>query len=142
MEVAEFRDGKTQSRISTAVVESSGEEYAGLGCIMEQAMDRDSVGERTIEEASDEDTNQARMAMLAIWGMQGTECVMQMRKRLLELEGVVSAVIDLPQPQCGLCSALAFVDYVPTKTDVHQLVRTLVEAGSDGSEQCRVAIIR
>ncbi len=97
-------------------------------------MDQDCRVEPLQKSVRDEDFDEAHMATLAIWGMGCPNCAMRVRNSLLTLDGVVSADIDLER-------GLAFVDYVPTKTDLHALVLAVSGAGNDGRHNYRAAVI-
>ncbi len=113
-------------------------------------MDQDCYIEPLRKQVSYEDADEARMATLAIWGLDSPNCATRVRNSSLRLEGVVSADVDFARPEWGNCLAFAFVDYVPAKMDVHALVRAVAEAGEDGRQNpkgwpeghYRAAIIR
>lgn len=77
---------------------------------------------------------EAHMAILAVWGMGCPNCAMRVRNGLLSLDGVVSADIDLER-------GLAYVDYLPTETDLHALILAIAAAGNDGRHNYRASII-
>ncbi len=81
-----------------------------------------------------EEVNRARPAILAIWGMGCVNCAMRVHNGLLRLDGVVSADIDLER-------GLAYVDYIPSKTNLHALVLAVADLGSDGMHHYRAEII-
>ncbi len=97
-------------------------------------MDQDCHVEPLQKSFSDEDFDEAHMATLAIWGMGCPNCAMRVRNSLLRLDGVVSADIDFER-------GLAFVDYVPTKTDPHALILAVASAGDDGRHNYHAASI-
>jgi copper chaperone CopZ len=98
------------------------------------SMDHDCRVERLQKNVNDGDLNEARMATLAIWGMDCHNCVTRVRNSLLRLDGAVSADIDFER-------GLAFVDYVPTKTDPHALILAVASAGDDGRHNYYAALI-
>lgn len=77
------------------------------------------------KEFSPNDLNDAVIVRLAVEGMGCVNCATRVRNSLLTVEGVVSADVDWQ-------SGLAFVDYVPAKTNVATLVRAVAAAGNDG----------
>lgn len=81
-----------------------------------------------------EELREAHMAILAVWGMGCPNCAMRVRNGLVGLDGVVSADIDLER-------GLAFVDYLPAKTDLHALILAVAAAGNDGRHNYRASII-
>ncbi len=83
---------------------------------------------------SEEEANEAQMAFLAIMGMGCPNCVTRVRNSLLNIEGVVSADIDLER-------GLAFVDYIPAKTTTRALIGAVSEAGNDNRHKYRAVVI-
>jgi copper chaperone CopZ len=81
-----------------------------------------------------EELREAHMAILAVWGIGCPNCAMRVRNGLVGLDGVVSADIDLER-------GLAFVDYLPAKTDLHALILAVAAAGNDGRHNYRASII-
>lgn len=90
--------------------------------------------EPIVKRASPEDRREAHMAILAVWGMGCLNCAARVRNGLLGLDGVVSADIDLER-------GLAYVDYIPARTDLHALILAVAAAGNDGRHQYRASII-
>lgn len=88
----------------------------------------------TTQPASADEINDARMATLAIWGMGCRNCGTRAQNALLALEGVVSAAVDWER-------GLAYVDYVPTKTNLHALILAVAGAGDDERHNYRAEII-
>ena len=86
------------------------------------------------KEISIEDRNAAEMIILAVWGLGCENCANRVRNSLLKLEGVVSADI-------GLAHVLALVDYLPSKTNLSEIVRAVAAAGNDGRHHYRAEII-
>lgn len=86
------------------------------------------------KEISVEDRNAAQMTILAVWGLGCENCANRVRNSLLQLEGVVSADI-------GLAHGLALVDYIPSKTNLQDIVLAVAAAGNDGRHHYRAEII-
>lgn len=83
---------------------------------------------------SPEDLSEAHLATLAVWGMGCPNCANRVRNGLLGLDGVVSAAIDLER-------GLAFVDYVPARANLHDLILAVAAAGNDGRHDYRAVVI-
>lgn len=84
--------------------------------------------------ATQEELNKAHPTILAVWGMGCINCATRVRNGLLRLDGVVSANIDLER-------GLAYVDYIPSKTNLHALVLAVADSGNDGMHHYRAEII-
>jgi copper chaperone CopZ len=80
-----------------------------------------------------EEINEAQMATLAVEGMGCVHCATRVRNGLLNLDGVVSANIDL-------ATGLAFVDYIPARTNRAALIQAVAAAGHDGHHIYRASI--
>ena len=85
------------------------------------------------KQVSAEEINEAQMATLSVEGMGCVNCAARVRNSLLRLEGVVSANIDLAR-------GVAFVDYVPSRTNPEALIRAVAAAGNDGRHEYRASI--
>ena len=83
---------------------------------------------------SEAELDEAQMATLTVWGMGCANCATRVRNSLLALDGVVSANIDLQR-------GLAYVDYLPAKTELHALVLAVAAAGNDGLHNYRAEIL-
>ena len=81
-----------------------------------------------------EEASQAQPTILAIWGMGCVNCATRVRNGLLQVDGVVSAAIDLER-------GLAYVDYISAKTNLHALVLAVADAGNDGMHHYCAGII-
>ncbi len=97
-------------------------------------MHQDIFVEPLKKSVNEEAANEAQMALLAIVGMRCPNCVTRVHNRLLSLEGVVSADIDLER-------GLAFVDYVPAKTNPQALVLAVSGAGDADRHNYRAVVI-
>ena len=80
-----------------------------------------------------EEINEAQMATLAVEGMGCVNCATRVRNGLLGLDGVVSANIDL-------ANGLAFVDYIPARTNPDALIQAVAAAGHHGHHHFRALI--
>ena len=80
-----------------------------------------------------EETNMAQMATLAVQGMGCVSCASRVRNGLLALDGVVSAHIDLAK-------GLAFVDYIPARTNPVALLQAVTAAGTAAKHDYRASI--
>ncbi|MGB8644120.1 MAG: heavy-metal-associated domain-containing protein [Anaerolineae bacterium] len=76
----------------------------------------------------------AQMARLLVWGLVCPNCAVRVRNALLALDGVVSADVDWER-------GLAFVDYLPDRTNAHALARQIMQAGNDVGYQFNAAVI-
>ena len=85
------------------------------------------------KQVSREEINEAQMATLAVEGMGCVNCATRVRNGLLSLDGVVSANIDLAR-------GLAFVDYLPARTNPAALIQAVSAAGNDGHHNYRASI--
>lgn len=81
-----------------------------------------------------DEARKAKATILAVWGMGCVNCANRVRNRILQTEGVVSAHIDLER-------ALAYVDYIPGRTDLFAVVAAVADAGNDGMHHYRAEII-
>ena len=81
-----------------------------------------------------EDLTDARIVGLAVLGMGCVNCGTRVRNGLLALDGVVSADVDWER-------GLAFVDYVPARTNVDAILGAVVAAGNDGHHNYRAKVI-
>lgn len=81
-----------------------------------------------------EEAGEASLAMLAVWGMGCQNCANRVRNSLLGINGIVSAAIDLER-------GLAFVDYVPARVNLRDLIVAVAAAGNDGKHNYRAIII-
>ena len=81
-----------------------------------------------------EDLTDARIVGLAVLGMGCVNCGTRVRNGLLALDGVVSADVDWER-------GLAFVDYVPARTNVDSILGAVVAAGNDGHHNYRAKVI-
>ncbi len=80
------------------------------------------------------DQNAAQMVILAVWGLGCENCANRVRNSLLRLDGVVSADI-------GLAHGLALVDYVPSKTNLNDILLAVAAAGNDGRHHYRAEVM-
>ncbi len=80
------------------------------------------------------DQNAAQMVILAVWGLGCENCANRVRNSLLRLDGVVSADI-------GLAHGLALVDYVPSKTNLNDILLAVAAAGNDGHHHYRAEVM-
>ncbi len=87
------------------------------------------------KDVSVEDQNAAQTVILTVWGLGCENCANRVRNSLLRLDGVVSAVI-------ALAHGLAMVDYVPSKTNLNDILLAVAAAGNDGHHHYRAAIVR
>lgn len=72
-----------------------------------------------------EDWAEARIVALGVKGMGCHNCAARVRNGLLALDGVVSADVDWER-------GLAFVDYVPARTSIQDILSAVTAAGNDG----------
>lgn len=86
------------------------------------------------KKSSVEEQNAAEMIILAVWGLGCENCANRVRNSLLRLEGVVSADI-------GLAHGLALVDYLPSKTNLQDIVLAVAAAGNNGHHHYRAELI-
>ncbi len=87
------------------------------------------------KDVSVEDQNAAQMVILAVWGLGCENCANRVRNSLLRLDGVVSADV-------GLAHGLALVDYVPSKTNLNDILLAVAAAGNDGHHHYRAEIVQ
>lgn len=97
-------------------------------------MNSDCHVERIEKNISAEDRDAAQMVILAIWGLGCENCANRVRNSLLRLDGVVSADI-------GLAHGLALVDYVPSKTNLNDILLAVTAAGNDGHHHYRAEVV-
>lgn len=86
------------------------------------------------QDSSCDDASDARIVGLEVSGMGCVNCGMRVRNGLLALDGVVSADVDWER-------GLAFVDYVPAKTNVDLILSAVAAAGNDGYHNYRAQVI-
>lgn len=86
------------------------------------------------KDVSVEDQNAAQMVILAVWGLGCENCANRVRNSLLRLDGVVSADI-------ALAHGLVMVDYVPSKTNLNDILLAVTAAGNDGHHHYRAEIV-
>ncbi len=77
---------------------------------------------------------EARMARLLVFGLACPNCAARVRNALLHLDGVVSADVDWR-------SGLALIDFVPSRTNAHVLIRAISGASADPEERFQAAAI-
>jgi copper chaperone CopZ len=90
----------------------------------EGAMDQNRQGEPMHMVAQPDDLSESRMVGLVVQGMRCISCETRVRDGLLALEGVVSADVDWE-------TGLAFVDFIPAKTNVDTIRSVVSAAGND-----------
>ncbi len=112
--------------------------YVGLWYVQKGmeggTMEQDCHVEPVRKVANVEDLADARIVALAVSGMGCVNCGTRVRNGLLALDGVVSADVDWEQ-------GLAFVDYVPARTNVDAILCAVSAAGNDGHHQYRAKVI-
>ncbi len=97
-------------------------------------MDRNCHVEPTQKVVNVEDLSEARILVLEVFGMGCINCGTRVRNGLLALEGVVSADVDWEQ-------GLAYVDYVPAKTNVDAILSAVAGAAKDGRHNYHAEVV-
>ncbi len=97
-------------------------------------MDQNCHVEPTQKVVNVEDLSEARIVVLEVFGMGCINCGTRVRNGLLALEGVVSADVDWEQ-------GLAYVDYVPAKTNVDAILSAVAGAGKDGRHNYHAEVV-
>jgi copper chaperone CopZ len=77
---------------------------------------------------------QAHMARLLVLGLVCPNCAVHVRNALLRLDGVLSVDVDWH-------SGLAFVDFVPSRTNPHLLIRAVSQMSAGTQHNFQAAVI-
>jgi copper chaperone CopZ len=85
--------------------------------------------------ATAEEKQSTALIMLAVQGMGCTNCAARVQNSLLQINGVVAAIVDHEY-------GLAQVIYNPGMTDQEALIEAVARAGNDGWHEYRAWVYR